>query len=305
MHETFGHLDLVAFLDQGLAALGLLDLFGAVEKLFERAEFVDQKRGGLDADAGRAGDVVDAITGQCLHIDDAIRADAEFLDHAVAVDAFVLHRIEHFDAAADKLHQVFVRGNDGASPSGLAGLGRQSGDDVVGLEAFNLFAGDVERLGCSARQGELRHEVFGRWRSVCLVEVVEIIAEAFAGVVKDHGGMGGGVGAGVAFDIAVQHVAEPGHGPDGQPVGFARQGRQGMIGAEDERRAVDQVQMAALAESGFHVARSLVICGGLRCAMSGRGVPDGNRASQGRGSAGKGQMVAVREKAVHAGACAR
>jgi hypothetical protein len=87
-------------LDQGLAALGLLDLFGAVQQLFERAVFVDQKGRGLDPDAGRAGDVVDAVTRQRLHIDHAVGADAEFLLHALDVDGAVLHRVEHFDTAA-------------------------------------------------------------------------------------------------------------------------------------------------------------------------------------------------------------
>ena len=43
--------------------------------------------------------------------------------------------------------------------------------------------------------------------------------------------------------------------PDGQPVRFARQRRQRVVGAKDERRAVDQVQVAPFAKCGCgHVA---------------------------------------------------
>ena len=101
LDELFRQFDLFAHVDEGLAALGLLDFFGAVEKGFEIAEFVDQERGGLDADPGRAGHVIDRIPGERLHIHHAVGEDTEFLKDAVAVDALVLHRVEHFDAVAD------------------------------------------------------------------------------------------------------------------------------------------------------------------------------------------------------------
>ena len=108
LHKAFGHLDLLALLDQGLAALGLFDLLGAVQQILQRAELVDQQRGGLDADAGRAGHVVDRVARKRLHIHHPVGPDAEFLSHAVAVDAFVLHRVEHLDPVANQLHQVLV-----------------------------------------------------------------------------------------------------------------------------------------------------------------------------------------------------
>ncbi len=176
----FGKFDLRTVVDQGLAAFGLFDLARAVQKGFQIAVFVDQKSCGFQANPRRARHVIDTIARERLHIDDTFRADAEFLDHAVAVDAFVLHRVEHFDTAADQLHEVLVRGHDGDAATQLSCLTGQCRDDVVGLVTFDFVAGDVERTGCVAGQGELRDQVFGRGRTVGLVFVIEIIAEGFS-----------------------------------------------------------------------------------------------------------------------------
>ena len=66
------------------AALLLLDLAGAGQQRLEVAILADELRGGLHADAGHAGHVVDGVAGQRLDVDDVVRADAEFLDHLVA-----------------------------------------------------------------------------------------------------------------------------------------------------------------------------------------------------------------------------
>ncbi len=99
-----------------------------------------------------------------------------------------------------------------------------------------------------AGQRDLRAQVLGHRLAVGLVEVIQVVAEGVAALVEDHRHMGRRIGAGIPFDIALQHVAEPRHRPDGQPVRFARQRRQRVIGAEDEGRAVDQMQVATLAE---------------------------------------------------------
>ena len=69
-----------------------------------------------------------------------------------------------------------------------------------------------------------------------------------AALVKDHGDMGGGVWAGIALNIALQHVAKPADCTDGQAIGFARQRRQRVKGAKDEGRTVDEVQVAPFSE---------------------------------------------------------
>jgi hypothetical protein len=52
----------------------------------------------------------------------------------------------------------------------------------------------------------------------------------------------------IAFDIALQHVAKARHRPDRQPVGFPRQRRQSVIGPENKRGPVNQMQMTAFSE---------------------------------------------------------
>ena len=108
LHELLRQLDLRAVVDQRLAALGLFDLFRAVQQLLEGAVFVDQQRCRLDPDPRRARHVIDTVTGKRLNIDHALRPHAEFLFHAFDTDALVLHGIEHLNPAAHKLHEVFV-----------------------------------------------------------------------------------------------------------------------------------------------------------------------------------------------------
>ena len=69
---------------------------------------LDELRRGLDADAGRAGHVVDRVAGERLHVDHPVGADAELLDHLVRPDRLVLQGVEHLDAGGDELHQVLV-----------------------------------------------------------------------------------------------------------------------------------------------------------------------------------------------------
>ena len=79
-----------------------------------------------------------------------------FASTPFGIDADVLHRVEHLDAAAHQLHQVLVRRDDRHPPPGLARLFRQRRDDVVGLVALQLQAGDVERPRRLPRQRDLR-----------------------------------------------------------------------------------------------------------------------------------------------------
>ena len=58
-YELSGNPGLLGVLEQGLAPLRLLDLAGAEQQVFEVAILDDQLRGGLDADAGHAGHVVE------------------------------------------------------------------------------------------------------------------------------------------------------------------------------------------------------------------------------------------------------
>ena len=216
---------LLGEVDQRLAALLLLDLAGARQQRFEIPVFGDQLCGGLDPDAGHARHIVGRIPDQRLH-----------LDHLLG---------SHPDAGADQLHQVLVGRHDGGRRSGLAGLARIGGDEVVGLEPGLLEAGNVEGANRLADIFELRHEVVRRVRPVRLVGGVELVAERVLGLVEDDREMRRPLLRLHVAQQLPQHVAETEHRVDLQPVGFAVERRQRVIGAENIGGAVDQKYVVA------------------------------------------------------------
>ncbi len=257
LHQPFRDADLVGVVQQGLAPLGLLDLLGIGEQVFQIAVFVDQQRRRLDPDAGRAGDVVDAVAGQRLNVDDAVGADAEFVMHLVRADLLGLDRVQHHHAAADKLHQILVGTDDRDPPARIAGLTGEGSDDVVGLVMLKLDTGDVEGAGGVAGQRELRHQLFRQGRAIGLVVGIDLVAEGLGRVVEDHRHMGRRIAALGVLRVFPQHVGKPRDRPDGQPVGFPRQRRQRVKRAEDKGRAVDQMQVMTLAKGVVGHARFL------------------------------------------------
>ncbi len=165
--------------DQVFATLVLFDLGRAFQQRIEIAVFVDEQRGGFDADAGHAGNVVDRIAGEGLDVDHAVRADAEFFLHLVGADGARLHRIEHGDVAADELHEVFVGRDDHHFVAMFARHAHIGGDDVVGLEAFFFDDGDVEGARGLADIGELRGKIVGRFVAVGFVVFEDLVAKGF------------------------------------------------------------------------------------------------------------------------------
>ena len=234
-HQLARQQNLCHVIDQSLAALFLLDLARAGQQRIQIAVFVNQQGSSLDPDPRRTGHVIHAIPGQCLHIHHPLWPDAELFNHPIAVDALVLHRVEHFDAIADQLHHVLVRCHNRHPAPGIAGLTGQGGDDVVGLEPGDLLAGDIKRTGRVAGQRELRHQILGGRRALRLVQRIQVIAERPAGMVKDNSHMRRCIRASITVNIALQHVHEPRHRPHRQPIRFAGQGRQGVIGTENKR----------------------------------------------------------------------
>ena len=247
LHQTAGNADLLGVFHQSLAPLGLLDLSGAGEKRIEIAIFLNEQSGGFQPDPRGAGHVVDRVACERLHIHHAVGGDAEFLEHLIEPDALVLHRVEHIDAVADQLHQVLVGGDDRHRPPRLARTPGQGGDDVIGLIAVNLDARHVEGAGGGPGKGKLRAQVLRQFGAVGLVGGVDVVAEGLGTGVKDHRDMGGRLFAGMG-QLAPEKVAKPRDRPHRHAVGFARQRRQRVIGAKDEGRSVDQMQVIALAE---------------------------------------------------------
>ena len=237
LHQPLADPRLLGVLFQRLAPLRLLDLRRAGQQRFQVAIFGDELGGGLDADPGDAGDVVGGIPGQRLDLHHLVGRDAEFLQHFRLADRLLLDRVEHLHARPDQLHQVLVGGDDGDRPAlghEGAGIGR---DHVVGLVARLFHLADAERFRCVADQGELRDEFGGRFRAVRLVGGVDVVAEGHPRAVEDHRDMAGGMlrqegreQAGEAVDGVHMHPIRPGHR------------RQGVEGAEDVARPVDQDQ---------------------------------------------------------------
>ena len=228
-----------------LTPLVLLDLGSAREQRFEIAELADEEGGGLDPDAGDAGHVVGGIADQRLHLDDLRRRHAEALDDLGLADHLVLHRVVHDDAGLHELHQVFVGRDDGHLRSGLVRLERVGGDDVVGLVAFLLDAGDVEGAHGVAHERKLGQEIVRRLGPVGLVAVEQVAPERLGRIVEDHREMGWGRKLACLPEQLPQHGREAVHRADGKPVRGARQRRQRVVGAENVARAVDQIDVVA------------------------------------------------------------
>ena len=229
-------------LDQILLQLGLGDFLDIGEHALDVAILLDQLRGGLRPDAGNAGDIVDAVAHQGEHLADLLGRHAELLDHLVAADAPVVHRVEHVEARLDQLHQILVGADDGDVPA-LAerGLG-VAGDDVVGLEAVLLDAGNREGAGGVADQRELRHQLGRRRRPVGLVLVVHLVAERALRGVEDDREMGRAVGLVEPVRQLPQHGRVAVDRADIEPE-LVGQRRQPVEGAEDIAGAVDEIEM--------------------------------------------------------------
>ncbi len=258
LHKLPRQPDLINIGHQAFTALGLFDFTRTFKQGVKIPIFVDQKGGGFYPDARRTGDIIDAIARQGLYIHNTFRKDAKFFVYPVTVNAAIFHRIIHFHTAAHQLHQVFV-GTDNSDPAaGIARLHRKRCNDIVGLIAHHFFASDIKGAGRLAGQRHLRAQILRHFIAVGFVLIIKIVAKRMAAFVKNNGDMGGRIGPGIGFHIALQHIAKAADCPDGKPVGFAGQRRQCMIGAKDKCRAVDQVKVVTFAK--IHFAVSLINC---------------------------------------------
>ncbi len=123
--EFFREQDRFAILLQRFAIGLALDFSSAVEHRFQTAEFLDQVDAALVADAGRAGNVVDAVAAQGHYIDDFFGRHAESLLHPGGVEnQVVLLRVEDFYLAVDQLHHVLVARDDEDLVARVGGLAR-------------------------------------------------------------------------------------------------------------------------------------------------------------------------------------
>ena len=237
-------------LDERLPPLLLLDLAGTRQQGVEIAIFADQLRRSLDPDSRNARHIVGGIADQRLHLDHLVGWHAEFFYDLSRTDPAVLHGVVHHDLVVDELHEVLVGRHDGRARTGLASLPHVRGNQIVGLVADLFEAGQIERVHRLADQAELRDQVGGRLRPVRLVIGIKRIAKGLFRLVKhDREVARPFLRLHVAQQLP-QHAAEAVDGIELQPIRLARQRRQGMIGAENIGRSVNEKDVVADVEIG-------------------------------------------------------
>ena len=224
-----------------LAQLGPLDLACPRQHSLQRAELLEQRRGGLLADAGNAGDVVDLVAREGEQVGDQVRRDAPLLLDLGGAVPLLVHAVVAADAAVHELQEVLVAGDDHHFPPQRAGAARQSRDHVVGLPPRQSHRGHVERLEHPPHQRELRPQVLRRCAAGGFVLGVDLAARLFALLVERDGQ----VRRAPLADGPQQHGGEAVDGVGGDALA-GREVRQRVVGAEDGVRAVDEPERGHL-----------------------------------------------------------
>ena len=175
---------------QALAGLAL-DLVDVGDDAVEAAELVDPLGGGLVADAGHAGQVVAGLADQgglvavARRGHEVLRLDRLGGHPPDLGDA--AHRVEDGDVLVGQLERVAVAGGDDHLHAGVAGLGGEGGDHVVGLVAGLLHHRDAQRLEDLLDQADLAQERLRGLGPAGLVFRVFLGAERLPGhVERDH-----------------------------------------------------------------------------------------------------------------------
>ena len=105
-----------------------------LQERVEIAVLVDQRRGGLDADAGRAGHVVDRVAHQGLIVDNLVGTNAPFFFQRRGIVEQIFSDVVNPHVIGDQLPAVFVAGDDDAITSQHFGLSRDGGQQIVRFE---------------------------------------------------------------------------------------------------------------------------------------------------------------------------
>ena len=220
-------------------------LIGVFKDAFHAVKLFEELLGGLGADPGDAGNVINTVSAEAEHIDDLINSDdaplfedggdVEDLDFIALAPGAV-----HVDALGHELPEVFVRGDhvDGLKVFFFGAVG-EGADDVVSFVAVEFEDGDAEGLGDAVEVGHGGGEVLRHFLAVGLVLGVDDMPLGRCGGIKDDGEV-----AGLPL---IDDVDEGGGKPeDGGGIetsgGMDGAVDQGEVGAVGEGHAIEQVQ---------------------------------------------------------------
>jgi len=206
-----------------------------LEDAVEPAVGGDELGGGLLPHPGHAGEVVGRVAAQggVLRVHRRRHPGALEDPGLVVVGVLGDASLDVDDAhvgVLDELVGVAVAGEDEDVVTGLATLGRQGGEDVVGLEAWGLEDRDLQRLEDLADEPHLLAEDVRRRIAGALVGVELLVPEGGLRQVEGHAD---GVGLPVLQDVH-EHRREAEHRVGDLPR------RRGEVGGEGEERAVGE-----------------------------------------------------------------
>ena len=169
--------------------------------------------------------------------------DPGFVVERVVGDTAAVVEHLHVRVVHERVAVAVAGDEDGVDPL-FVGAGRERRDHVVGLDAFDLQHGDVQRLDHLFDERELRHEDVGRLLAVALVVAVEVVAVGAArGVEHDAEVVGLLVG-----EHLHQHRREAVDRVRDRALGRGEIGGQRVERAERERVAVEQEQLLGHAQ---------------------------------------------------------
>ncbi|MCY1511959.1 hypothetical protein D9M68_464030 [compost metagenome] len=247
--EAFAQRQLVERLAQVFAG-GALHFGGAFDQRIERAVFEQPFRGGLRADLGHAGHVVDRVADERLVVDHEAGRHAELGRHAGDVALLAVHRVDDGDVLVDQLAQVLVAaGHDHFDALRGRHLGERA-DHVVGLDIGHREHRPAQQLDHFVDGVDLAAQVVGHRRAVGLVLGVPVVAEGLAGGVEDAGRV-------VGAHLAAQRGHHVDHAPDrpgGRALGVAGHGAQighRVEGPVQVARAIDEQQRFLVGHRGI------------------------------------------------------
>ena len=211
------------------------DLVGAGDDVVEAVVGVDPLRGEALADPRDAREVVGGLADQRGELGVARRRHAVLGLDRLGCHARELgdatHRVEDRAGVGHELERVAVAGEDQhLEPLGPR-LGREGGDDVVGLEPLLLQVRDPQHVEHPLDQRQLGGELRGRLVATRLVVGVLLEAERLARLVEGH--------ADVGRLLVAEHVDQHrGEAVDG--IGVLALDRREVLDREREEGAVGQ-----------------------------------------------------------------